>query len=64
MKTERVGIGKKSFDVKKGALHSMLHIPQDETIPQSDLKPKSGDYPLLRRRKASAKVLEHMHGRG
>jgi hypothetical protein len=62
MSTERVNLGSKgSFNVKKGALHSMLGIPSGEKIPKSDLVPKPGDSPLLRRRKASAKGFSAMH---
>lgn len=61
MKTEHVDLGKKSFSVKKGALHEMLGISQDSKIPKSDLAPKPGDSPLLRRRKASAKGFAAMH---
>jgi hypothetical protein len=46
--------------VKKGALHEMLGISQDKTIPASKLAPKPGDSPLLRTRKASAKGLKAM----
>lgn len=61
MKTEHVNLGRKgSFDVKKGALHEMLHVPQDQKIPTSKLVPHSGDSPLLRRRKASAKGFRAM----
>ena len=57
-----VDLGKRgSFNVKKGALHKMLGIPEDEKIPASDLAPKPGDSPLLRRRKASAKGFKAMH---
>lgn len=64
MKSEKVDLGHKgSFSVKKGALHAMLHVPEDEKIPASDLAPKPGDSPLLRRRKASAKGFRGMnHG--
>lgn len=61
MKTEHVDLGKKgSFGVKKGALHEMLHVPEGEKIPASKLTPHSGDSPLLRRRKASAKGFRAM----
>lgn len=54
-KNHEIDLGDKgSFSVKKGALHSMLGIKQGDKIPTSDLKPKPGDSPLLRRRKASA----------
>jgi hypothetical protein len=61
---EHVDLGKKgSFSVKKGALHSMLGVPQGEKIPASDLAPKPTDSSLLRRRKASAKGFRAMnHG--
>ena len=62
MKTEHVDLGKKgSFNVKKGALHEMLGIPEGEKIPASKLSAKPGDSPLLRRRKASAKGFKAMH---
>lgn len=60
--TKRVDLGKRgSFDVKKGALHSMLHIPQDETIPQTRLESAmhSND-PLERKRARSAEGFRHM----
>ena len=66
MKTERVNLGKKgSFDVKKGALHEMLHIPDDQTIPESRIKSaEHSSTPLLRRRARSAEGFKHMkHGR-
>lgn len=61
---EKVDLGKKgTFGVKKGALHADLGIPQGQKIPASDLAPKPGDSPLLRRRKASAKGFRAMnHG--
>jgi hypothetical protein len=64
MKSEHVDLGKKgSFSVKKGALHGMLGIPEDQKIPASKLTPHAGDSPLLRRRKASAKGFRSMkHG--
>lgn len=62
MRTKTVNLGSKgSFQVKPGALHAMLHVPQGQKIPASDLSPKPGDSPLLRRRKASAKGLKAMH---
>lgn len=60
MKSEHVNLGEKSFSVKKGALHAMLGIPDDEKIPASKLAPHAGDSPLLRRRKASAKGFRSM----
>lgn len=62
MRTKTVNLGSKgSFSVKKGALHEMLGVPESSPIPASDLKPKPGDSPLLRRRKASAKGFKAMH---
>ena len=63
MKTERVGLGKKgSFSVKKGALHAMLGIPDDQTIPEDRLKSaEKSSNPLLRRRAISDEGLKHMH---
>jgi hypothetical protein len=61
MKTEHVSLGHKgSFNVKKGALHKMLGIPEGEKIPASKLQPHASDSPLLRRRKASAKGFRSM----
>jgi len=61
VKTQHVDLGNKgSFNVKKGALHEMLGIPEGQKIPASDLAPKPGDSPLLRRRKASAKGFKAM----
>lgn len=64
MRTQRVNLGSKgSFNVKKGALHEDLGIPLGQKIPASDLEPKPGDSPQLRRRKASAKGFRAMnHG--
>lgn len=62
-KRESVDLGSKgSFKVKKGALHSMLGVPQGDKIPSSDLQSKPTDSPLLKRRKASAlgfKAMKH-----
>lgn len=64
MTSRRINLGSKgSFDVKEGALHEMLGVPTSEKIPASDLKPKPGVSPLLRRRKASAAGFKAMnHG--
>lgn len=64
MKTKTVHLGAKgSFQEKPGALHAMLNIPDNKTIPESKLVPHPGDSPLLRRRKASAKGFKAMnHG--
>jgi hypothetical protein len=54
--TQHVDLGSAgSFDVKKGALHEMLHIPLGEKIPLSRLESaKNSDDPLERRRAISA----------
>ncbi|MFL6427790.1 MAG: hypothetical protein ACJ71S_06060 [Acidobacteriaceae bacterium] len=55
-KTENVDLGSKgSFTVKKGALHSMLGIAQDKTIPKTreEAAAKSSN-PTLKRRAISA----------
>jgi hypothetical protein len=61
LKRKQVDLGSKgSFSVKAGALHDMLHVPEGDKLPASDLTPKPGDSPLLRRRKASAKGFRAM----
>jgi hypothetical protein len=58
---KKVNLGSKgSFEEKPGALHEMLHVPQDKKLSASQLAPHSGDSPLLRRRKASAKGFKAM----
>jgi hypothetical protein len=55
-KTENVDLGAKgSFSVKKGALHNMLGIPQDKTIPKAreEAAARSSN-PTLKRRAISA----------
>lgn len=65
MHKKTVNLGSKgSFQEKPGALHAMLHVPEGEKIPASKLTPHSGDSPLLRRRKASAKGFKAMHHGG
>jgi hypothetical protein len=61
-KTQNVDLGEKgSFDVKKGALHEMLHIPTDQTIPPSRLTAaEHSDNPLERKRAISAEGLKAM----
>jgi len=47
----------KAFGQNKGALHRMLGIPEDETIPESTLQRASkSDNKLLRRRALAALV--------
>lgn len=54
--TKKVDLGGKgSFDVKKGALHHMLNIPTDQTIPPARLKAaQHSDNPRERKRANSA----------
>lgn len=53
--------GKGSFNVKKGALHRALGVPQSDTIPESKLKGHHSGY--LGRMIASAKGFKAMnHG--
>ena len=48
--------------MQKGALHSMLHVPQGEKIPASKLASAAkSSNPLLRRRAILAKTLKKMH---
>jgi len=61
--THHVSLGHKgSFDVKKGALHRMLHVPEGEKIPESKLE--GHHHGLLGRRIASAKGFRAMHHGG
>jgi hypothetical protein len=65
VKTHEVtGKGGKSFKVKEGALHSMLHVPQDEKIGEERMRKAShSSNPLLRKRAISGLGLSHMrHG--
>ena len=61
--TKKVDLGNKgSFDVKKGALHEMLHIPTDEKIPASRLESaEHSRNPLERKRARSAEGLKAMN---
>jgi len=53
---QTVDLGEKGrFQIRKGALHRALGIPEDETIPASKKETHEGDSPKLRRMKASAK---------
>lgn len=63
MERHKVDLGKKgSFDVKKGALHQMLGIPDDKTIPEDRLKKaEHSSDPLLKRRAISAAGFKAMH---
>jgi len=60
--TKKVDLGEEGeFNVKKGALHHMLHIPTDQTIPASRLKSaEHSDNPLERKRAISAEGLKAM----
>lgn len=56
MAKQTVDLGEKGrFQIRKGALHRALGIPEDETIPASEKQSHKGDSPKLRRMKASAK---------
>jgi len=62
MKSHNVDLGKKSFHVKEGALHRMLHIPEGEKIGEERMKKAShSKNPLLRKRAISGLGLSHMH---
>ena len=43
--------------MKKGALHSMLGVPQGEKIPAGKLAANSGDSTLLAKRKSLARTM-------
>jgi len=43
---------------KPGSLHKMLNVPQGEKIPESKLKVKGGDSPLMKKRKSLANTLK------
>lgn len=60
--TKKVDLGKAgSFDVKKGALHEMLHIPTDQKIPAARLKSaEHSDDPEERKRAISAEGFKAM----
>lgn len=52
----------KSFDVKEGSLHAMLHIPEDEKIGQKRIQQaRHSRNPIERRKAISALGLTHMH---
>jgi hypothetical protein len=61
-KAEDVDLGKKgSFSVQPGALHEMLNIPLDKTIPESRLEEaEHSSDPLERRRAISAEGFKAM----
>ena len=59
-KKEHVELGKKGgFNVRKGALHRALGVPEDEKIPESKLSGHHGG--KLGRMIASAKGFKAMH---
>lgn len=59
---EVTGRGGKSFKVKEGSLHRMLHIPQDEKIGEARMeKAEHSRNPTLRRKAISGLGLSHMH---
>ena len=67
MKSHTVNLGDKgkSFKVKEGSLHAMLHIPQGEKIGQERIrKAEHSSSPAVRRKAISALGLTHMHHAG
>ena len=62
-KSERVDLGRKgSFDVKKGALHEELGVPEGDKIPESKLdSAANSSNPTLRRRAVLAKTMKSWH---
>lgn len=62
-KTEKVNLGSKgSFQIKKGALHEELGVPQGEKIPASKLdSAANSSNPTLRRRAVLAKTMKSWH---
>jgi hypothetical protein len=57
-----VNLGKKSFSIKEGSLHRMLHIPEGQKIGQARMKQAShSSNPTLRRKAVSGLGLSHMH---
>lgn len=63
MKSSTVNLGSKgSFHVKEGALHEMLHIPEDKKIGEARMeKAARSSNPLLAKRARSGLGLSHMH---
>ena len=62
-KTQHVSLGEKgSFNVRKGALHRALGVPEDEKIPESKLAGHHSG--KLGRMIASARGLKAMHHGG
>ena len=53
-KKKKVDLGSEgSFDIRKGSLHEMLHIPLDEKIPESRLKSAENSASPLERKRAN-----------
>ena len=62
---QKVDIGKKSFSVKEGSLHDMLHMPRDQKIGQERMRKASkSSNPTLRRKAISGLGLSAMHHGG
>ena len=63
MKTSHVDLGKKGgFAIKEGALHSMLHVPEDKPLGQDRIKAATHSKNSLERKRAvSALGLTHMY---
>lgn len=66
MKTEHINLGKKgSMNIKKGALHEELGVPQGEKIPESKLDSAAhSSNPTLRKRAVLAKTMKSWHHGG
>ena len=60
MKAEHIDLGRKgSMNIKKGALHEELGIPQGEKIPESRLESaKNSSNPTLRKRATLAETMK------
>jgi hypothetical protein len=55
-KSHKVDLGSHgSFEVKKGALHASLGVPEGQKLSASQKEPKAGDSEHVKRMKASAK---------
>lgn len=66
MKTQHIDLGKKgSMNIKKGALHEELGVPEGEKISESKLNSAAhSSNPTLRRRAVLAKTMKSWHHGG
>jgi hypothetical protein len=61
-KSHKVDLGSHgSFEVKKGALHASLGVPEGQKLSASQKEPKAGDSEHVKRMKASAKGFAAMN---